>query len=280
MHAKKIEPILTITVPTYNHSKYVTEALNSIQSKYNEDIQIVICDDASIDDTANQAQNWIKTNEHRYHSVLFTKNSRNQGVTKTLNTMISMSTGKFITGLASDDKFSPRGLDATIEGILLNQTIDFFFTDCQIMNEFGLIIKSTSLSSLLKMMSKSKLLIMILSIFDWQIVWARPTSKREKLLSFGKYREDDLIEDRWISLNILNQGNYRYLDYPCYIYRYRGKGMHPSPSIPIEVARKTFHKIERDLHPETQGLLKLLLYIRRLPFKTNLGKWPTRGLKF
>ena len=88
MQMNNKEPILTIIVPTYNHSKYVIEALNSIKSKHNKNIQIVICDDASSDDTASQAQNWVKTNEHRYHSVLFTKNNCNQGVTKTLNTMI------------------------------------------------------------------------------------------------------------------------------------------------------------------------------------------------
>lgn len=273
-------PLLSVLMPMYNHQDYVGEALASIRPSNAKEIQVVLCDDGSSDDTAKIAMQWVSKRFDDFHSIIFVQNKKNQGITKTLNQLVSLSNGEFITTIGSDDKFTRGAIDEKISAIKKNPNIDFFFTDSEIIDAAGLTIKERCLSPFRRVASRLKICIMLMCMFEWQIVWARPTSRRTQLLSLGGYREDDVIEDRWIAIKVMNQGNYKYLDRICYCYRYRGKHMHPSPEIGIDLARENFIRIERDLHPETTGLLNALLWIRRLPFRTNRGVWPTKGLSY
>lgn len=46
-----MEKILTIAIPTYNRANYLKRALKSIAKQYDDRLEIIVSDNASLDDT-------------------------------------------------------------------------------------------------------------------------------------------------------------------------------------------------------------------------------------
>jgi len=61
--------LVSIIVVTYNSSKFITETLNSVSNQTWEDIELIITDDCSEDDTIEICRKWLKKNKDRFSSV-------------------------------------------------------------------------------------------------------------------------------------------------------------------------------------------------------------------
>ncbi len=64
MHNLKV----SVTVPVYNTSKYINQCIESLKTQNLEDIEFIVVDDGSTDDSLNLCKDYIK-NDHRFHSV-------------------------------------------------------------------------------------------------------------------------------------------------------------------------------------------------------------------
>ncbi len=95
----KIQPLVSVAICTYNRADFI---MNSIQSALNqnyENIEIIIVDDASTDDT-EQIIKQIKSPKFPIH---YFKNLTNLKIAKSRNETIKHSSGKYIAILDSDD---------------------------------------------------------------------------------------------------------------------------------------------------------------------------------
>jgi len=77
----------------------VIETLESVKNQSYPNIEILIADDCSTDDSVNVIKNWIAKNEISH----FLQNSSNQGNTKTFNQLFKLAKGDYIVDLACDD---------------------------------------------------------------------------------------------------------------------------------------------------------------------------------
>lgn len=57
-----LQPLISVVVITYNSSNTIIETLESISRQSYPNIELIISDDCSKDDTVNKAQNWINSN--------------------------------------------------------------------------------------------------------------------------------------------------------------------------------------------------------------------------
>jgi alpha-1,3-rhamnosyltransferase len=96
------KPLVTIAVPSYNHSDYVYECIMSIIKQDYSDIELIVIDDGStdnsmiiIEDLAKQCRDRFKRYEVRGRA--------NKGVAQTLNESLRWANGKYFTAIASDD---------------------------------------------------------------------------------------------------------------------------------------------------------------------------------
>lgn len=90
-------PLVSIVVPCYNHEKYVTETIESIVNQTYKNIELIVIDDGSKDDS-------VKIIEQLANKYNFTFIHRpNKGLSATLNEGIRASNGKYFCGCASDD---------------------------------------------------------------------------------------------------------------------------------------------------------------------------------
>ena len=58
-----MEPLVSVLVPSYNHSKYVLECLDSIQNQTYKNIELIVHDDGSTDNSVSLISEWILKNE-------------------------------------------------------------------------------------------------------------------------------------------------------------------------------------------------------------------------
>lgn len=91
----------TIMVPVYNQEKLVIRALDSIPKR--DDIEILIIDDNSSDNTYKNILNWIDINKSKFGSLILKKNDYNMGCGFGKNWAYSVAKGYYIVTLDSDD---------------------------------------------------------------------------------------------------------------------------------------------------------------------------------
>lgn len=96
-------PRVSIICLCYNHEDFVLDALNSAESQSHPNIELIIIDDCSTDNSLKLITQW---NQNRGHLVI--NNKINLGNTKSFNLGLSKATGDFIIDLATDDILLPH----------------------------------------------------------------------------------------------------------------------------------------------------------------------------
>ncbi len=101
--------VVTVAVITYNSAKTVVETLNSIVSQtYGADfIELIISDDASVDNTTSVIEDWLEKHGSSFYSVLFFKNTINLGVSGNVNIAWKTATSEWVKTIAGDDILFP-----------------------------------------------------------------------------------------------------------------------------------------------------------------------------
>lgn len=98
---------------TYNGAKYLAEQLDSTLSQDYPNIEIVIVDDCSSDNTWNILNDYRATNSNIY----IYKNLKNMGVVKTFERAISLTHGEYIALSDQDDIWLPHKLTTLLNEI-------------------------------------------------------------------------------------------------------------------------------------------------------------------
>lgn len=94
---------VSICVITYNHEKFITQALKSImEQQFDFDYEVVISNDCSQDNTHLAITNYLKNIKHKETIKYFNQKS-NLGMLANLIFTIQMAQGKYIAFLEGDD---------------------------------------------------------------------------------------------------------------------------------------------------------------------------------
>lgn len=94
--------LISIIIPAYNHEKYITQCLESFLTQTYSNLELVILNDGSTDDTHSKITFFLEKHGKKFTNVEYI-NKKNEGVSKTLNTGMKLAKGKFVLVLASDD---------------------------------------------------------------------------------------------------------------------------------------------------------------------------------
>lgn len=87
----------------YNHEQFVNQAIDSCLNQTYKNIEIIIADDCSQDQSAKIIEDYRKNNHER---IFFLENQVNLGVTPNLNKALLKCKGKYIVFISADDVFS------------------------------------------------------------------------------------------------------------------------------------------------------------------------------
>lgn len=97
------QPLVSVVVITYNSSKTVIETLESIKAQNYQNLELIISDDGSKDNTVDICDKWLIINEDRFVKSKLLKVSRNSGVAPNCNRGVKQTHGEWIKLIAGDD---------------------------------------------------------------------------------------------------------------------------------------------------------------------------------
>lgn len=92
--------LITIGIALYNHEKYIKECLESIINQTYDNIEIIVIDDGSKDNSYQVAKEVLESQTKRPYII---KTRPNIGMCNTLNEIIELASGEYISFIGSDD---------------------------------------------------------------------------------------------------------------------------------------------------------------------------------
>lgn len=101
-------PLISVYMPTYNRVNMAIRAIESVLAQDYPNIELLVVDDASTDDT------WqVLTNKYiNDDRIRFFRQSKGQGACAARNRAIGEAKGDFVTGIDDDDEFLPQRLSS------------------------------------------------------------------------------------------------------------------------------------------------------------------------
>ncbi len=132
------EPLVSIICLSYNHERFIREAIHSVVNQSYKNIEIVVVDDASIDESKSVIQELVA----EFPSIQFIPIEKNVGNCKAFNLGFALSKGDFIIDFATDDIMMPDRIEKQITLFQsLPQDVGVVFTDATYVNEEGIFLR-------------------------------------------------------------------------------------------------------------------------------------------
>jgi glycosyltransferase involved in cell wall biosynthesis len=97
------QPLVSIIVITYNSSKFVLETLESTKAQTYRNIELIVSDDNSSDETVEICKKWIDENKYRFVRATLVSARSNTGIPANINRGVNTSQGSWIKCIAGDD---------------------------------------------------------------------------------------------------------------------------------------------------------------------------------
>jgi glycosyltransferase involved in cell wall biosynthesis len=116
--------LLSICIPTYNREILLEQLFQSLLfSGVNEyNVEIIVSDNASIDNTKILLEKWAKVFKFFKYSV----NQTNLGFDINLNNAVKLSTGKYVWLFGDDDQVTPDSIRLIIDKLINKNNNDIF----------------------------------------------------------------------------------------------------------------------------------------------------------
>lgn len=226
---------ISVVVPSYNHSEYIESCLDSLYFQDYPDIEIIIVDDNSSDNSSEVITNWIARMEteeasfaarynekndeiermrhKRYNrskrTIVFEKNTENLGSTANYNKGFRLASGEYCTFVASDDIAHPN-LFSTLAKPLERDQADFVYCDMFVVDDQQRILREFQLPAY----SFER------SFCDWYLCGVATLYRRSLHEQHGYYDENSAADDHECYLRFAMNGA-RFLHIPKTMYRVR-----------------------------------------------------------
>ncbi len=104
-------PRVSVIIPSYNLSKYIGEAIESVLNQTYKNLELIIVDDCSTDNSVEIIQRYAKKDDR----IKFFKFGENKGACEAFNYGLRNAEGKYICYLGADDVFLEDKIEKQVE---------------------------------------------------------------------------------------------------------------------------------------------------------------------
>lgn len=214
-------PLVSIRIPAYNHENFILETLNSILENEYPNKEVVIINDGSTDNTGVLIEKWIDENKEKI--LVKYKSRENRGITFTINEMISMCSGKYICGIASDDYLLENGITERVQYLENNPQKMAVFGDSIIVDKDSKLLYNSAIFDYYKANKNNYLEEKSLQneiILNWAVPGPVLMVNRDLYNKFEiSYNEKLAVEDWDMYLKLISKNLLGFIDYPVSAYR-------------------------------------------------------------
>jgi alpha-1,3-rhamnosyltransferase len=221
-------PLVSVVIPSYNHAQFLSEAINSVLGQSETNLELIIIDDGSSDNSVEIIEKLISKYPERNITCIARDNL---GLCRTLNEGLRLVKGKYFAYLGSDDRWHPDRLKLQL-AVLEDSGADVAacYCDCDIIDSEGNFLNRAG--AMFKYRAGD--------IYS-EILWGRfmpmsPTGifRTEVVRVVGGFDESHAVEDKDLWLRIAREHLIAYVDEPLASWRVHGSNTSKS----LEVMQK------------------------------------------
>ncbi|MDR2427259.1 MAG: glycosyltransferase family 2 protein [Endomicrobium sp.] len=198
-------PLVSIVIAAYNGQIFLRKQLDSLLSQTYENIEIIACDDCSIDSTLSILKS--------YPSVIILQNEQNIGFVKTFEKVISEAKGDYIALCDQDDIWLPEKIETLVKEI--GDTV-LIHSDAYLIDDNDNIMSNTSTSKVKKFLQNT-------TFADYlrtnSVTGCSVMLKKELLRYALPFPQHTQYHDWWLAICAAKVGKIKYLDIPLFKYR-------------------------------------------------------------
>ncbi|HEY6245977.1 MAG TPA: glycosyltransferase family 2 protein [Pyrinomonadaceae bacterium] len=215
---------ISIAMCTYNGAHYLSEQLASIVAQTRQPDELIVCDDASVDETLTVLQD---STRNAPFQVSVVENPRRLGSTKNFEHAIELCRGDVIFLCDQDDIWVEKKLAEMEQEFIQEPDVDLLFTDADLIDEKGQPLGRTMWQALrFDEASKRK----IRSDSAYELLDRREVVTGATMAFRSKFKDlvlpipenIPLIHDGWIATMISHAGKLEFIEEPLIRYRQHG----------------------------------------------------------
>ena len=247
---------ITVLIPTYNYAHYIVEAIDKTLAQVTQDleIEILVIDDGSTDNTKNALQLLIESNKIQYIY------QPNQGKAAATRKGIALATGKYIFNLDADDYFSPNKLQFFVNAFETYPSVIHVGSAAKVIDAAGKHLSTEHIPT--KWADKPVNGLALATFFlKNNTLWAGGTTyaaRADVLKTLVIPDGVDMYLDEYLILGILNYGDSFCFKQPLSIWRVHGKNY--SNTTPEQTQIKNNRSLK-----SSEATLKALTQYSKLP---------------
>ncbi len=106
-----VAPLVSVCIPTFNYRQYLPEAVESALAQSQQNIEILVVDNASTDGTVELLHE-LGARDQR---IRFVRNPTNLGMTANFNRCLELARGKYIKFLCADDVLGAKSVERMVD---------------------------------------------------------------------------------------------------------------------------------------------------------------------
>ncbi len=190
-------PLVSVVMPVHNGARYLREALDSILNQTYENIEFIIIDDGSTDESWSILEAYV----HSDNRIKTFRHQQNMGLAHSLNRGFAISEGEYIARMDSDDISFPNRIELQVD--FMEQHTDYAIVG----SKTELIFNNKKPSGIIPLTFTSYEALKVGSFF--YCPFAHPTVMiRKSMIPEQPYHPEIYVEDYYLWNQILEQ-------YPC-----------------------------------------------------------------
>lgn len=140
------EPLVSIISLCYNQAQFCINTLDSIYNQTYKNIELVLIDDCSIDNSVQCIKEWLA--KHKSFNCVFIAHEKNKGICKSLNEALSHCKGEYICMIACDDiMFSDKTEHQVKLMMTLPDNYKVLYSDAELIDENGNLLPGKFIST-------------------------------------------------------------------------------------------------------------------------------------
>jgi glycosyltransferase involved in cell wall biosynthesis len=107
------QPLISVVIPAYNRADTIERALDSVRAQNFRDMEIIVVDNCSEDDTVVRVKAWAGDQP----SFKLIRHDRNKGEAGSRNSGVRAARGRYVAFLDSDDEWLPGKLQCQLDAL-------------------------------------------------------------------------------------------------------------------------------------------------------------------
>jgi glycosyltransferase involved in cell wall biosynthesis len=113
---KEPDPLISLIIPVYNVRDFINQCLESVLAQDYKNIEVIIINDKSPDDSMELAKENIEGLKNKYHTLVI-EHEKNRGLSGARNSGLLQAKGRYVLFLDSDDELEEQAVSCLVRGI-------------------------------------------------------------------------------------------------------------------------------------------------------------------